>query len=130
MRFMVMIKADGDYEAGRPPSQALTDALGKHTIEMMEAGVVLEVGGLLPSSRGARLRVAAGTVDVTDGPFSEAKELIGGFAIIKAESMDDAIRITRQFFQIHVDVLGPSYEGEAEIRLMFDPGGPCGGSES
>jgi len=126
MRFMVMIKADKNYEAGLPPSRELSEAVGAHTAEMMKAGVVLEVGGLMPSSRGARLQIAGGTVGVTDDPFAEAKELIGGYAIIKADSKDDAIRIAKRFFQIHVDVLGPSYEGEAEIRQMFDPDGPCG----
>lgn len=136
MRFMVMVKADENSEAGRPPSRELTDAIGAHTAEMMKAGVVLSVGGLLPSSRGARLRVSGGSIGVTDGPFAEAKELIGGFAIIQADSLAEAIRISKQFFQIHIDVLGPSYIGNAEIRQMFEPDdhgpdAPCGsGHES
>jgi hypothetical protein len=132
---MVMIKADAAYEAGNPVSHELTEAIGRHSAELMKAGTLLEVGGLLPSSHGARIQVSGGKTRITDGPFSEAKELIGGYAILKADSKDEAIRLARQFFQIHLEILGPTYEGEAEIRQMFDPSdygpeGMCGGFEA
>ena len=92
---------------------------------MTKAGVLLQSGGLLPSSRGARVRVAGGKATVTDGPFAETKELIGGFAILEAPSREEAIRLGKQFMQVHADVLGPSYEGTLEIRPMFDPGQDC-----
>jgi len=133
MRFMVIIKADEHFEAGEPPNPKLAAAIGAKSAEMMEAGVVLSVGGLLPSSRGARLHVRGGTIGVTDGPFAEAKELIGGFAIIQADSLEEAIRISRQFLQLHIDILGPSYEADFEIRAMRDSDGHtvnCGESES
>lgn len=134
MRFMVIIKADDHFEAGEPPNPELAAAIGAHTAELMKAGVVLSVGGLFPSSRGARLRVGGGMIDVTDGPFAEAKELVGGFAIIQADSLAEAIRISRRFLQIHIDVLGPSYEADFEIRPMRDSDrhdATCGGeSES
>ena len=125
MRFMMMIKADPNYEAGIPPSPELIAAIGKHTEEMIKAGVVLQTGGLLPSAMGARVKVAGGKLTVTDGPFVELKELIGGFAIVEAKSKEAAIELGSEFMKLHGDVLGPSYEGECEIRQMFDPG-ECG----
>jgi hypothetical protein len=130
MRFMMMIKADKNYEAGMPPSPELMAAVGKHTEEMVKAGVVLETGGLYPSSKGARVRAAGGRLTVVDGPFTETKELIGGFAIVQAKSKAEAIELATQFMDLHVRVAGCSYEGECEIRQMFDPsdfapGAPC-----
>jgi hypothetical protein len=126
MRFMMIVKADKDYEAGKPPSQAMMEAVGKHAETMMKAGVLLDSGGLLPSRMGARILVGKGKMTVTDGPFAETKELIGGYAVLQADSKEEAIELGRQFMQIHIDVLGPGYEGELEIRQMFDPGQACG----
>lgn len=121
MRFMMMIKADKDYEAGIPPSKELMAAIGKLTEEMMRAGVVVETGGLLPSSKGARIQIARGKLTVTDGPFGETKELIGGYAILQAGSKEEAIELGKRFMKVHSDILGLSYEGELEIRQLFDP---------
>jgi hypothetical protein len=88
----------------------------------MKAGVVLDTGGLMPSSRGARVRVSGGKLTITDGPFAETKELIGGYAIIQAKSKAEAVELARQFMQAHADILGPSYEGECEVRQMFEAG--------
>jgi hypothetical protein len=121
MRFMMMVKADPNYEAGRPPDPALLAAVGALSEEMTKAGVLIQSGGLLPSSTGARVRVSGGKMTVTDGPFAETKELIGGFAILEAASKEEAIRLGREFMQLHVDVLGQSYEGTLEVRPMFDP---------
>jgi len=121
MRFMMIVKADPNYEAGRPPDPALLAAVGKLSAEMTKAGVLIQSGGLLPSSKGARVRVTGGKMTVIDGPFVETKELIGGFAILEAASKEEAIRLGREFTQLHVDVLGQSYEGTMEIRQMFDP---------
>lgn len=121
MRFMMMIKADKDYEAGVPPSRELMAAIGKLTEEMMRAGVVVETGGLLPSSKGARIQIARGKLTVTDGPFGETKELIGGYAILQAGSKEEAIELGKRFMKVHSDILGLSYEGELEIRQLFDP---------
>src|SRR4029079_13344158 len=82
MRYMMMVKADANYEAGMPPDPALMEKMGAYTEEMMKAGVVLMTGGLGPSATGARIDVGGRRVRVTDGPFAETKELIGGFAII------------------------------------------------
>ena len=122
MRYMMMVKADQDYEAGSPPKPELMAAIGKLSEEMARAGVLLETGGLLPSSMGARVRVAGGKLTVVDGPFSEAKELIGGYAILRAATKQDAIEMGKRFMRVHADVLGPSYDGELEIRQMVDFG--------
>jgi hypothetical protein len=125
MRFMMMVKAGKDYEAGLPPSPELLGAIGKLSDDMFKAGVLLDTGGLLPSSRGARVRASAGKLSVTDGPFAETKELVGGYAIVQAKSRDEAIEVGKRFMELHVTVLGSSYEGECEIRQLFD-GPDCG----
>ena len=104
-----------------PPSKELITAIDKLTEELTKAGVLLENGGLLPSSKGARLRLAGGKVTVTDGPFIETKELIGGYAIVQVKSREEAIELGKRFLQIHAEILGPLYETESEIRQMFDP---------
>jgi len=87
---------------------------------MVNAGVVLETGGLHPSSSGARVRVSGGKVSVTDGPFAETKELIGGYAIVQATSRQEAVELGKQFMQVHASVLGSAYDGECEVRQLFD----------
>ena len=121
MRFMMIVKADPSYEAGRPLDPDLLAAVGKFSEKMTKAGVLLQSGGLLPSSKGARVRVSVGKMSVTDGPFAETKELIGGFAILEVASKEEAIRLAKEFMQVHIDVLGQSYEGTLEVRPMFDP---------
>ena len=125
MRFMMIVKADKNYEAGAPPTPELMAAIGKLSEEMITAGILLDLGGLLPSARGARINVKQGRLTVTDGPFSEAKELIGGYAILQVKSKEEAIERGRRFMQVHADVLGPSYEGELEIRQMPDASSEC-----
>jgi hypothetical protein len=120
MRFMMMVKADSDYEAGLPPKPELLAAIGKLTNDMVKAGVLLETGGLLPSARGARVRVSGGKLTVTDGPFAETKELIGGYAIVETKSREEAVELGKQFMELHATVLGSSYDGECEVRQLFD----------
>jgi hypothetical protein len=120
MRYMMLVKGSKDYEAGVPPKKELMEAVAKHGAELAKAGILLETGGLMPSSAGARILVSGGNLRVIDGPFAEAKELIGGFAILKADSKEEAIRLGKIFMQIHIDTLGPGYESELEIRQMHD----------
>ena len=124
MRFMMIVKADKNYEAGAAPPPELMAAVGKLSEEMIKAGVLLDTGGLLPTSKGALINVKKGKLTVTDGPFSEAKEVIGGYAILQCKSKEEAIERARRFMQLHADVLGPAYEGELEIRQMPDAP-PC-----
>jgi hypothetical protein len=123
MRFMMLVKADQDYEAGRPPSPELIDAIGRLTAEMARSGRLVDQGGLLPSSQGAKVRISGGKLQVLDGPFSEAKELVGGYAVFELQSREEAIELAKQFMKVHSDVLGASYDGEVEVRPMFGPQG-------
>jgi len=131
MKYLMMVKIDPAtdegrrFEKGAPPDPRLMAAIDRHAEEMARAGILLGTGGLLPSSRGARVRAAEGRLSVTDGPFAESKELIGGYAILEAASRERAIELGQQFMQIHVDVLGPAYKGELEIRQMYDDGNDC-----
>ena len=122
MRFMMMVKADKDYEAGVPPDPKLLAAIGQFTQEMIKAGVVLATEGLLPSSKGARLRLSEGKLTVIDGPFTEAKELIGGFAIVRANSKAEAIDLGSRFMMLHRQALGGTWEGKCEIRQLSEFG--------
>ena len=126
MKYLMMVKIDPStdegrrFETGAPPDPRLMAAIGKHAEAMATAGILLGTGGLLPSSRGARIRAAHGRLSVTDGPFAESKELIGGYAILEAASRERAIELGQQFMQIHVDTLGSAYRGELEIRQLHD----------
>lgn len=119
MRFMLMIKATPASESGAPPNPQLMAAIGKLTEDMAKAGTLVGTGGLMPSSSGARMRLSGGNISVTDGPFTESKELIGGYAIVEVKSKAEAIELSRTFLQIHADILGPDYEADSEIRQMF-----------
>ena len=116
MKFLVMVRSK---ESSAPPPPALMGAIGKLGEAAVRAGTLVQTGGLFPSARGTRVSLAGNTFTVTDGPFAETKELIGGYAIVEVPSKDEAIRITREFLQLHRDVLGPGYSGESEIREMM-----------
>lgn len=118
MRFMAMIKATKDYEAGQPPNPKLMAEMGKLSEEMQKLGKFEMGGGLLPSSQGHRLSMSAGKVRVIDGPFTETKEVIGGFAILHHDSYEEAIAGARRVMQIHADC--GITELEIEIRPMFE----------
>ena len=120
MRFMMLVKATKDSEAGAPPKPELMAAIAKLSEEASARGVMVTAGGLLPSSQGVRICVTGGKTVVIDGPFAETKELVGGYAIFDLESKEEAVDSGRKFMQLHADILGPSYEGELEIRPMFD----------
>ena len=120
MRFMMMMKWTGDIEPGTPPPPKLMQAIAEAAEKGRKEGSLLSTGGLLHPDTGARVKAANGKISVTDGPFAETKELIGGFAIIKADSREDAIRRGKEFLQLHINVLGPGYSGEMEIRQMME----------
>jgi hypothetical protein len=120
MRYMMIVKADKDYEAGKPPNPALIAAIGKLGEDMTAQGILLQTEGLFPTSHAMRMKLAKGKVSVTDGPFTETKEVIGGFAILKADSKDDALALARRFFQVHIDA--GITDMEMDIRPVFDQG--------
>jgi len=114
MRFMVMVKANGDTEAGVMPSQELLTAMGKYNEELVKAGVMLAGEGLQPSSKGARVRFSGKDRTVIDGPFAETKELIAGFWLIQVRSLDEAIEWVKR-------CPNPmDGESEIEIRQVFE----------
>jgi hypothetical protein len=109
MRFMLMIKADKNTEAGVLPSKELIAAMGEFNEEMVKAGVMLAGEGLQPSSKGARIKFSGGKRMVTDGPFTETKELIAGFWLIQAKSKEEAIEWVKR--------CPNPMEGESEIEI-------------
>lgn len=112
MRFLSIYK---HVETNTPPSAEEMETMGKLVQEGFEKGWLLATEGCLPSALGARVRKENGKITATDGPFTEAKELVGGFAILKANSREDAIELARQFLN-HVG------DGECELRQLYDAG--------
>jgi hypothetical protein len=117
MRFMVLIKASADSEAGVLPSDELLNAMGKYNEELVKAGVLLAGDGLHPSSKGARVRFEGDQRTVIDGPFAETKELIAGYWIIDVKSKDEAIEWVKR---IPSDPQHPDEVSEVEIRQVFE----------
>lgn len=112
MRFMVIVKADKDSEAGRLPSEKLLSDMTTYNEELAKAGVMLAGEGLHPSSKGARVRFdGKGKTSVIDGPFAETKELVAGFWLWKCASLDEAIDWLKK---------APFEGGEVEIRQVFE----------
>ena len=109
MRFMVMIKADKNTEAGVMPSEALLADMGRYNEELVRAGVLLAAEGLQPSSKGARVRFSGKDRTVIDGPFAETKELLAGFWLIQVKSLEEAIEWVKR--------CPNPLEGEAEIEI-------------
>jgi hypothetical protein len=112
MKFLSLYKS---VERGVPPTQEEMNRMGKLIEEGMKAGWLVATEGCLPSALGARVRRSDGKLSVTDGPFTEAKEVIGGFAILRANSKQEAIQLAKDFLQ----VVG---EGECEIRQIYEAG--------
>jgi hypothetical protein len=111
MRFMVIVKADKSSEAGVLPDEKLLVEMGKFNEELIKAGVMLAGEGLHPTSKGARVRFSGSKRTVTDGPFAESKELIGGYWVWQVRSKAEAIEWLKR---------APFQEGEVEIRQVFE----------
>ncbi len=123
MRFMSMIKFDESMPYGPPPA-ALFEAMAAFAQEGLVTGTLIEQGGLGPSSAGAIVSLANGSITVLDGPFTEAKELIGGYAVTEVRSKAEAVELGRRLLQIHLDNW-PGWEGSCEIRqIMSDADAP------
>jgi hypothetical protein len=121
MRYMMLVKCTKESEAELPPNPELMAAIAKLAEDATRRGVMIGAGGLLPTSHATRIHVLNGKTSVTDGPFAETKELVGGYAIFSLSSREEAVKLGRDFMQLHADILGASYEGQLEIRPMFEP---------
>src|SRR6185437_6261137 len=120
MKFLTFIRHSESYRQSGPPA-ALMEAMGKFVEKSLKDGSLVDTGGLLASKDGFKIRLANGKITVTDGPFTEAKEIIGGWAILQAPTREEAVRISREFMELHRKHW-PDFEGESEVRPMFDPG--------
>jgi hypothetical protein len=120
MKFLSFIRSPESLRNATPPP-ALMEAMGKFVEKSLKEGTLVDTGGLLPSKEGVRIRLSGGKLTVTDGPFAETKEVIGGWAILKADNKEQAIRLATEFMELHRKYW-PEFEGESEVRPMFDPG--------
>jgi len=120
MRYLTFIRHSESYRESPIPA-ALMEAMGSFIERSRKDGTLVDTGGLLPSKDGVRVRLANGKITVTDGPFSESKEVIGGWAILEVDSKAEAIRVATEFMDLHRKHW-PGFEGESEVRPMFEPG--------
>ncbi len=118
MKFMMIVKADKRSEAGEMPSEAALAAMGRYNEALVKAGILLDATGLQPSSKGARVGLRNGRLQVTDGPFTESKELIAGYWLIQAKSKEEAIEWAKRIPFEYI----PETDGtrEVEIRQLFE----------
>jgi hypothetical protein len=101
MRFLMMVMGNKDYECGKPGPAALYAEMDRYMAEVAKSGALVSAGGLAPSAAGAQLKARGGRITVMDGPFAEAKEIIGGYAFVEAPSKADAIRMATEFIEVH-----------------------------
>jgi hypothetical protein len=120
MKYLTFIRHFESYRQSGPPA-GLMEAMGKFVEKSLKEGSLVDTGGLLPSKDGVRVRLADGKITVTDGPFTETKEVIGGWAILKTDTKTEAVRIATEFMELHRKYW-PEFDGESELRPMFDPG--------
>lgn len=120
MQFLMLIKIanNADYESGKPPPPELEAAMGELIGEWSKTTAMVSAAGLRPTSQGARIRLAAGKVQVSDGPFTEAKEVIGGFFVLEAADKAAAVEMTRRFVEVHKRILGDDFQLECELRQL------------
>ena len=120
MRFFSTVRVQENN--GQVPSERLMTEMGKLIEEFMAKGVLLDTAGLRPTAEGVRLRNNHGKLSRTDGPFTETREVIGGYAILKADSMAEAIKLTERFLEVH----GDEWNVECEVRQIEDMDADCG----
>src|ERR1700742_1662612 len=118
MRFMYIVTSP---QPNRGPTPALMEAMHKLADREIKAGRMLDSGGLMPVSLGAQVKITDGKLSVVDGPFVEAKELIGGYAIFELRDKEEAVAAAVEFMQLHLDHM-PGWEGTCELRAFFTPG--------
>ena len=115
MRFLSMIRIDEN--SGQVPSEQLMSDMGKLIEKMTREGVLIHTAGLRPTAEGVRVRLRGGRLSTVDGPFAETKEVVGGFAILEAGSLKEAIELTKRFLMIH----GNEWDIECEVRQLEGP---------
>jgi hypothetical protein len=113
MKYLTFIRCSESYRASPPPA-ALMEAMGAFVEKSLKDGSLVDTGGLLPSKEGLRVRLANGQISVTDGPFTESKEVIGGWAVLQG-SREQVVRIATEFMELHRKHW-PGFEGESEVR--------------
>jgi hypothetical protein len=118
MKYLMLIRSAERYRS-QPIPQGLLDAMGKFVAQSFESGVLKETGGLKPSAEGLLIRSRGGKLTVTDGPFTETKEVIGGYAIVEVKSKKEALDVARQFMELH-RVHWPEFDAESEVRPLDD----------
>lgn len=118
MRFMTLVKST---ESSPPMPRSFIDAIEQARTEATQAGKLIETGGLASTARSTRVRLSRGRVTVTDGPFTETKEVVGGFGILEAESKEEAVEGAVWLMNLHREHW-PGWEGEVEVRQILDPG--------
>src|SRR5262245_19975325 len=118
MKFMMLVKSALNSQDKMPPP-ALMEAIGKLAEEAKSVGALLETGGLMPPAAGARVTVRGGKMIVTDGPFAEAKEVVGGYAIFEVKSKEEALEWSKRFMDLHRQHW-TEWEGELEMRQFFE----------
>jgi len=116
MRFMILVKATEETEAGMMPEEKLIADMAAYHEELQKAGVLLDGSGLQPSSKGWRIKYTGGKRSVIDGPFTEAKELVAGYTIIQVKSREEALEWSRRF----PNPIGDSKDAEIEVRQMYE----------
>ena len=118
MKCLMLIKHTESYR-GEPIPQALMDAMGEFVAEGFKSGVLKDTAGLRPTAEAFRVRSSNNKLKVTDGPFTEAKEVVGGYAMIEVASREEALKVARQFMELH-RVHWPAFEGECEVLPLED----------
>ena len=118
MKYLMLIKhSEGTRNEAIP--QALQDAMGEFVGESFKSGVLKDTAGLKPTAEGFRVRSSRNQLKVTDGPFTETKEIVGGYAMVEVASREEALKFARQFMELH-RVHWPAFEGECEVRQLED----------
>jgi len=118
MKCLMLIKHSESYRA-EPIPQALMDAMGDFVAEGLRNGVLKDTAGLKSTAEGFRVRSSGNRLKVTDGPFTEAKEVVGGYALVEVASKEEALEVARQFMELH-RVHWPAFDGECEVRPLED----------
>ena len=116
MKYLMLIKHSESYRNQKIP-QGLNDAMGKFVTEGFKSGILKDTAGLKPTVEGFRVRSSGNRLKVTDGPFTEAKEIIGGYAMVEVASREEAMKVARDFMELH-RVHWPEFEGECEVRQL------------